>query len=287
MPKIDIVLCPVDFTDLARAELGLAVDVCQAFNARLVLLHNLSEAPPGLTRAWEWSGLHRDDGHVSEPETERRLRALMEELPKSVPVEASLSRGPVATVLLELAARLPADLVVLGSHGCSSEDHASLTERMIDRCSCPVLTLHEGADLEHFHLRREAGAPPTRVVVPTDLSAAAAHVVDYAIGLGRVAPLELHLLHVLPPSSSAASIARARRALEERATLDPTVRMTCPVELGDPVEAILRFGGDLGAGFLVMGEHTRNLLLRLLIRDTARAVLRRAACPVWFVPLGH
>jgi hypothetical protein len=34
--------------------------------------------------------------------------------------------------------------VVLGSHGWSTQDHASVTERLIDRCSRPVLTFEEG-----------------------------------------------------------------------------------------------------------------------------------------------
>lgn len=284
MPQIKIVLCPVDFTDLSRRELALAVDVCEAFGARLVLHHNLSAAPPGLTRAWEWNELHRDDGEVSGPESERRLRALMAALPKTIAAEASVTRGPIGTVLLEMAKRLPADLIVLGSHGCSSEDHASLTERMIDACPCPVLTIHDGAHVEHFRLRPAPGGAPTRVVVPTDLSPAAARVVDYAVDLARVAPLELHVLHVLPGGSSQVALDHARRKIEALAAAGPAVRSTYHVEVGEPVETILRFSGETGAGFLVMGEHSRSLLLRLFIRDTARAVLQRACCPVWFVP---
>lgn len=282
--QIKIVLCPVDFTDLSRQELALAVDVCEAFGARLVIHHNLSAAPPGLTRAWEWSELHSHDGAPSEPEAERRLRTLLAELPKAIAAEATMSRGPLSTVLLDLAEKLPADLVVLGNHGCSSEDHASLTERVIDACACPVLTLHDGARLERFRLRPTAGAPSTPVVVPTDLSPAAAHVVDYALDMARVVPLDLHLVHVLPASSSPTAIARAQSRLEALTGTDPAGRATSHVQLGEPVETILRFSAELAAGFLVMGEHTRNLLLRLLIRDTARALLHQATCPVWFVP---
>jgi universal stress protein A len=284
MPQIKIVLCPVDFSDLSRRELALAVDVCEAFGARLVVHHNLAAAPPGLTRAWEYNELHRSDGQLSEPEAERRLRALMAELPKSVAAEASISRGPVGSVLFEMAKQLPADLLILGSHGCSTEDHASLTERMTDMSSCPVLTIHDGANIDHFHLRGARDAPPTQVVVPTDLSAAAGRVTDYALDLARVAPLELHLLHVLPAASSATAVDQARSRLEALATADTIVRPHCRVEQGDAVESILHVGGEVNAGFLLMGEHTRSLLLRLFIRNTARAVLQRSSCPVWFVP---
>jgi universal stress protein A len=286
MSQIKIVLCPVDFSELSRRELGLAIDVCKVFGARLVVHHNLAAAPPGLTRAWEYNELHRSDGQFSEPEADRRLRGLMAELPKTVTAEASISRGPVESVLFEMARQMPADLIVLGSHGCSTEDHTSLTERMIDRSPCPVLTIHDGARIERFHLSKMPGRPPCRVVVPTDLSATAAHVTDYALDLARVAPLDLCLLHVMPASSSAAAIENARRKLDALSTADPTLRRPhCRIEQGDAVETILRVSSEVDAGFLLMGEHTRSLLLRLFIRNTARALLQRSSCPVWFVPM--
>jgi len=281
-PEIRIVLCPVDFSDLSRRELGLAVEVCQAFGARLVLHHNLDVAPPGLSRVWEWNELGRD-GTISEAEAEQRLREVLAELPASIMAEASLSRGPTSVVLAEMAKRLPADLLVLGSHGRSSADHASLTERMIDASACPVLTVEEGAHVDHFRLRPDGGGR-TVVVVPTDLSPAAERVFDYAIGLTAAAPLDLHLLHILPASVRPPAVDQARRRLETSAAERGATGTVCHVERGEPVETILRCCEQLNAGFMVMGEHARGLLLRLFIRDVARAVLHRACCPVWFVP---
>jgi nucleotide-binding universal stress UspA family protein len=282
MPEIKNVLCPVDFTELTRGELALAVDVCQAFGARLVLHHNLEAPPPGLTRVWEWNEQHRT-GEISEPEAERRLRGLIAELPAGVDAQAALSRGPVGAVLLELARTLPADVVVLGTHGCSNQDHTSLGERMIDACPCPVLTIANGAHVEPFRLRSATPSSRTPVVVATDLSEAARRAVQYAIELARAAPLHLHLLHVMPTVSGQASVDHALRELNVLAKMDPAVRMTCHVEFGEPVKTIVRFGDEVDAGFLVMGEHARGLL-RLLLRDTARGVLHRASRPVWYVP---
>jgi nucleotide-binding universal stress UspA family protein len=124
------------------------------------------------------------------------------------------------------------------------------------------------------------------VVAPTDLSAASQRVLDYAVDLARQASLDLHLLHVMPASSRGAAVEQAQRKLEGLAGADSAGRTTCHVELGEPVETILRFSDRLQAGFLLMGEHARGLFLRLFSRDVARAVLHRACCPVWFVPAG-
>lgn len=284
MLEIKTVLCPVDFTPLVREELNLALGVCEAFGARLILHHNMSAAPPGLTRAWEWNKLHRDDREPSGHESEQRLRDLLAELPASVAAEAAVSRGPLATVLTEIAKALPADLIVLGSHGSSTADHASLTERVIDACPCPVLTLHEGADASRFPFHAGRGTAPTPVLVPADLSASAAPVVGYALDLAATAPLDIHLLHVVGRHASAAADDYARTQMEALADARPGVSVTCHIERGEPVEAILKLAADLGAGLLVLGEHSRSYLLRLFIQDTARAVLHRARCPVWFIP---
>ena len=36
--------------------------------------------------------------------------------------------------------------------------------------------------------------------------------------------------------------------------------------------------------YAVMGEHARDFVHRFFTHDTAREVLHRAPCPVWFVP---
>ena len=119
MQRPKIVLCAIDLTDLAGREVALASEVCEAFAARLVLHHNVSSVALGLTRAWEWKEVHRDS-RESQGEIERHLQSLMRGLPKTFPVEASITTGSLVPILLDLATRLPADLIVLGSHGWST-----------------------------------------------------------------------------------------------------------------------------------------------------------------------
>lgn len=279
MAEIRNVLCPVDFSALSRQEMALATEVCAAFDSRLILHHNLAEVAPGLTRQWEWDQYHQA-GFLSEEETEARLRALLADVPSGVTAEATVSRGPVGLVLLDMAEKLPADLVVLGYHGLKDLDHASVTERMMERAGCPLLTIHEGSRTDAFRLR----GTPVPVLVPTDLSDAAATVVRYAFALARRAPLELHLLHVASSLGSAATVANAESALRALVPADLAARVTSHVARGQAVESILEHADRLQAAFIVMGEHTRNLLLSLFVRDSARAVLERAVCPVWYVP---
>jgi universal stress protein A len=296
--RVETVLCPIDFSAMSDRELRVAVELCETFGARLVLHHNVSAASPGVARAWEWEKTHHA-GELSEAEAERRLGNVLARLPDGIDAEAIVSRGPVGMVLLRLAVELPADVMVLACHGGSSEDHASTTERVIEDCACPVLTLHHGKGEAHPFRLRAGGGQPVRVVVPTDFSPGAAQAVGYACALARAVPLEVHLVHVLPGRALAAvpddRVAPARgdrppaelAAVRRLAALVPPgleSAVRCHLKAGSAVDQIVALAERLDAGFIVMGEHARGLFRRFFTRDTSRQLLHRASCAVWYVP---
>jgi nucleotide-binding universal stress UspA family protein len=281
-PKI--VLCSVDLTDLTGPEVEFASEVCDAFGARLVLHHNVIAVAPGLTRAWEWKGLH-SEAQESKREVEQRLRKIMSGLPPTFPVEASITTGSLVPIVLELATRLPADLVVLGSHGWSTEEHASVAERIVDRAPCPVLTLHDTAGAPmRCRLRARPGEAMPEVVVPFDFTDQGAVVLEYAFDLARALGLYLHVLHVERPRADARSHDELRHRLAALVPADLVGRVECHLESGEPVDRIMDFLRERMPACAIMGEHARGIVRRYFTRDTARELLHRAPCPVWFVP---
>ncbi len=287
MPLINTVLCPVDLTDLARQEVRLALEVCESFGARLILHHNRAASSPAFTRAWEWNKEHPEHPGAA-AEEEQGMREILAQLPKTVQAEASISVGPLCPVILELAHRLPADLIVLGSHGWSTPDHASVAERIIDGSPCPVLTMQEAkASLESFRLRAREGADPVAVLVPIDMRDDGKRIAEYALGLCAELPLFLHLMHVAPLRRGLLDLEEAQQCLNDLVPLDMMERVECHVRQGDALEEILRLAADIHPSFMIMGEHARGLFRYLFTRDTARQVLHRSSCPVWFVPPPH
>jgi universal stress protein A len=246
-----------------------------------MLHHDCAAIPPGIARQWDWEATHGKAD--SEAQAERRMQATLNALPRDVRAEGVVSTGSVVGALLALAEELPADLIVLGSHGWSTETHASVTERIIAEAPCPVLTFNAGALASgRFRLRPETGEKPI-VVVPTDFSPTAAHAVRYAWALARVVPIRVHLLHALPrPSRDAECEARSRLAALQPADLSG--RVDVHVSVGDAAEAIFAHVANVQAAFAVLGEHARALIRRAFTRDTARKVVHGASCPVWVVP---
>ncbi len=279
--ELKTVLCPIDFSALSSSELRLAEEVCRAFGARLVLQHNRSGSAPGFSKAWEWDEVHHAREETLD-EAEHRMDEVLAGIAADVQAQASMSSGPMVTTLLHLAQTLPADLVVLGSHGWSTEDHASVTERILERCPCPVLTIQEEAGSVPFRLGRGPGGAPLPVAVPTDMSEGSRGAVSYAFELARVLPLRLYLLHVVP--TTAGGVEAALHELDGLVPPDVAERVESHVERGQAPDVILDFARRVKPVFMVMGEHAHGFLRRLLTRDTAREILHRATVPVWFVP---
>lgn len=277
--QIRTVLCPLDFSTADGGELAMAVEVCRTFGARLVVHHNLMEPAVGFARAWDWEREHQ--GHARRrPDVEARLRAVVKELAGVVPTQAVVTTGPLGRVVANLA--VAADLVVLGSHGWSTPDHASVTERLIATSPCPVLTFDARGIAPELHLR---AGETLRVLVPTDLTAASAAAVRYACDLARKLPLRLDLLHVVDTLHAARhSTVGAETALDALVPPDLVDQVESHVLAGPAAPSIIRHVYDTAPAFVILGEHAHGWLRSLFTRDTASEVMHGVRCPVWVVP---
>lgn len=282
MFAIRTILCPVDFSPATPRQVDLAASLCRAFNARLVLHHNLAVMAIGSGVGWMWAADHPP---VSEETAQERLAALAESK-TGLDIETSITRGPASASVLAVSEAVRADLVVLSTHNMPPEQHTSVTELVLDAGQSSVLALHDtGADLHALEVvpsedRRQV------TLVPTDFTAESRVAVDFAFDLCRKLPLDIHLLHLIGhrPKIAAHGQADAERQLRALIPADCSDRAFAHVAADDPVEGIPQWAGQLAAACVVMGEHTRGPLRRWFSRDTSRAVLHKAPCPVWYVP---
>ena len=136
------VLVPVDFSDLTGAVIGQAVTLFRLTGAALTMIH---VAPPEPEFVGYESGpvSVRDAVAHRLREEHRQLQALDRQLAsQGVQVTSLLIQGyPVEKILAE-ATRIPADLIVMGSHGRSLLRHlvvGSVTDGVLRKAACPVL----------------------------------------------------------------------------------------------------------------------------------------------------
>jgi universal stress protein A len=297
--KFKTVLCPVDFSQLSERELHLAVQICRRYGARLIIEHNLDPRPPNyMAVTWMWSESHEGREEDKAAAAQRQLRELLDRLPHDLPREAKLTRGPIDQGLLLLARELPADLIVMGSHGWSTPEHRSLTEQVIVGAPCPVLTLTEGCrDSSLFASEPDAAGEQVPVVVPVDFSRHSLAAMEQAFEMAAELPWRCSLLYVegRETSGGEAESGRARqrerleKAKERLRALVPdalTGRVDLRAVAGVPTDEIVELARRVQAALVFMGTHHKGMLRRLLGGSTSCEVLHKSPCPVWFIPRG-
>ena len=147
----------------------------------------------------------------------------------------------------------------------------------------------------------------TRILIPTDYSELAAHAARYARFLAAAHGAQVHVLHVVSPSSAVgvaptAGDIGAVALLPDSATLiqAQAPRMSAfagsclqaaglmvitEVRVGLPCAVICAYAREQGIDLIVIGTHARSLVNRIFFGSTSKAVLESAPCPVLMVPL--
>lgn len=121
-----------------------------------------------------------------------------------------------------------------------------------------------------------------RVAVPLDGSALAERALGYAVAIGRLQPVELHLVHV----HESGDIDRAHEYVE---LVIAVLRERCDavsghVVVGTPGSAIVAHVVDHDVAMVVMTSHGRTGLRRVVAGSVAREVIAAAPCSVLTVP---
>ena len=141
-----------DFSASSREALEYAVQFALALGAELYLLH-VFERPfflePGVSHSVQLR--HGVDQWIREVKAEesRKLDALAEEVRgRGVTVHPLMKEGMPFVEILKTAEEIPADLLVLGTHGRTGLAHVvigSVAQRVVQKARCPVLTVRPAA----------------------------------------------------------------------------------------------------------------------------------------------
>ena len=298
MIEIRRILCPIDFSDDSRHALAHATAVASWYGAAITLLHvSHPEAftnPPLL-----FDELPRGPAMI-----EGALRAAEEEMPKwsqsvsaaGVGVETLIERGSPVRHILERAAALSADLVVMGTHGRGGFERlvlGSVTEKVLRKAPCPVMAVPPAAV--------SAGKLPyTRLLCPVDFSDSSEAALQFACSLAEEADARLTIVHVFdwrPDDDlltarfdTAAYFEELEREARERLArlVTDETRVWCRPETvtahGKPYREVLALADAHDVDLIVLGVRGRNPIDLALFGSTANQIVRHARCPVLTVP---
>lgn len=282
------ILVATDFSPAAELAQRLALDLARAFEAQLHVVHVqvLLDDP------------HLEEKHQNELDRllqsseDRRREAL--EVPAvdaEVPLHTHLVRGISASeAIVETAADLGCDLIVMGTHGRKGFTHlllGSVAERVVRSARVPVLTVRPDSIVPAAGIRR--------ILVPHDFSDHSTTAIEVAAAWARALEADITLLHavepvvypefyavdLLPEEMISRLRTRSSEALEQVAESRlEDVSVNVKVTVGRAGDTIVAEAVSASHDLVVMGTRGLSGLEHLLLGSVAESVLRRCALPV-------
>lgn len=294
MVGINRILCGVDLSDFSLDALRHGLVLARWYSAQLTLFHVYQASQPLVIESMPGSVpvfLGVDPVNVTE-EVRRFCAPVLASSDQRVDIV--VRPGDAAKEITREAEQLPADLVILGTHGRSGFERlflGSVTEKVLRSTRVPVLTIPPPV--------REPGSPVYKTILcPVEFSDASLRALEYALSLAREADARLILLHVIEEvfgRGEAETLAHLPlsdyyRHLEQQAitrleTVIPDearvwARPERRVVNGRAYQEILKTVADERVDLVVMGVHGRGALSRFVFGSTTHRVIREAGCPV-------
>jgi universal stress protein A len=133
------ILCPVDFDDNSLRALDKAIEIARHFGAAVLLVH----AVPLVVQFGEVP-IPVDLYESQEKAARTRLDEIARQKLDGVEHESLVYTGDVVGSVLRAVGKFEPDLLVMATHGRSGLAHlllGSVTEAMVRKATCPVLTI--------------------------------------------------------------------------------------------------------------------------------------------------
>ncbi len=299
MAPIRHVLCPTDFSPYSESSLRYAILLAKWFGADLTCLFVLAD-PLAPVQGYAFRQFPPGGGPAAKEKLRERLELFAAPARAAgLPARTVIAEGEVPDSILKEARLFPGSLVVLGTHGHGGFENlvlGSVTEKVLRKASCPVMTIPREPE------RSPARAIPFgKILCAIDFSPSSVAAFETALDLvpPSGAVTAVHVFRELPvadaPEMVHFNVPEYRRLIEKERreqlkALVETKGKGRPVEIrllaGKPWRRIVHLAHEIEADLVVLGVQGRTAADLLLFGSTAHHVVREAPCPVLTVRAG-
>lgn len=276
------ILCPVDFSDASHHATQYAIALARLHRSVLTVLHVPRESADSRRLAADAAAMFENATQIG------------------MNVEVLIECGEPAHRIVTRAAALPADVIVMGTHGAGGFEHlmlGSVAEKVLRKATCPVLTIPP-------HAPFAPGATFKKIVCAVDFSEWSLGALDQACALAEESGGNVTAVHVIEwpwheppvpqldglPPEQAAALLEYRRYQEKmaksrlEAVKDEVGGGRCRIDTrvahGKPYAELLCAIERECADLVVIGVHGRSALDVFFFGSTTHQMVRRAPCPV-------
>jgi nucleotide-binding universal stress UspA family protein len=301
LPTLKRLLVPLDGSHLAECVLPDAISLATHLQASLTLLHVMERGAPAT--------VHGDRHLTVVREAEAYLAGVASRCrAQGVQVDQHVhpnEEGDVAKSIIDHAADLGADLIILSTHGGGGARRVlfgSVAQQVLRKGLRPVFLIRPP---EPQLPEGDSGWVFRRVLVPLDGSPSSEAALPISLPLAGAYGAEVHLLRIVPtlatitgerastarlvPTATAASLeleeAEARSHLEAIASQIRTrgIRVSAAVGRGEPAQGVLDQASRLHADLIAMATHGRTGIDAVFSGSVASRIVARFLRPLLLV----
>jgi nucleotide-binding universal stress UspA family protein len=295
MVDVKKILCPTDFSEFSVWALEIALRLAKWYESEITVMHVV----PRVLMHPEYFP-YMQEPVLPSPDVRKQAQEELDRFTEKarkadIPTMARLEEGDSVEEILTCASELPADLVVMGTHGRRGFERlvlGSVTVKVMRKGVCPLLTVSSeprglGASKEGIF---------QKILCPVDFSTSSVKALEYALSLAQEADGCLILLHVVESLFEGEGTSDWRSNLEKeafekmKAAIPADAANWCqPEEIvltGRPYQQILNLAGEREVDLIVMGIQGRSAVDLMLFGSTTNHVIRQAPCPVLTIRSG-
>lgn len=269
------ILVPVDFSDLSRYALEMALSLQKVLAAQLHFVHVIT-LPSHILLTPEGELFDDDEMDITQLKlahaaAERKLGQWLQAVGEQVSYK--IAYGHVNETLLQESRRIGASMVLMGTHGAFG------MKELLNGSHAEYLAMH--ADMPVLSLKGEAGKAIRKMVLAADFTSSLPKNIDLFVALRKALQAELYLLQIQLKGKKRPEIEIQQKmtAFAEAHGLVDLAYAIFPAD--DLEEGIVRFAAHNNIDLLAIGSMQRTGLNKLINGCISADLVNHAQKPIF------
>jgi nucleotide-binding universal stress UspA family protein len=146
MEMIKKILVPIDFSDYSKNALKYAKDFAKVFNAQISVIYVIEPLVYPSDFSLGQVAIPTVEYDLQDKAKEELENLVKEEFGDSENTPIIIKAGKPFVEIIETAAEIDADLIIIATHGHTGVEHllfGSTAEKVVRKAPCPVLSLRD------------------------------------------------------------------------------------------------------------------------------------------------
>ena len=280
--KIENIIVPFDNDDVSMAAANYAVALAKKEQAEVVLFYVVEHPTEDTFNSMGVSGMPSFEGNIFiEKLIEKTEERMMEFINAHSEVEIKwhIKIGHAYDKLTEIISHEKGDLIVMGTHEAKNGHHGfirSHTEKIINHSVAPVIVIRGAKDfLSCKH-----------ILLATDFADLNAYFMNRVLAMQKLTGAKLTIVKVNTPTYFKTSDEDEALYHDFKNQFDLPAHEFILFNDYEVEEGILKVAEAQKADLIMVGNHRRSGVHRLVLHNTVESLIRQTDIPVWSWRLG-